>query len=176
MIFTELGVAGAYELAPEPITDNRGFFARVWDADDLIERGLVGEMRQANAGFSSASGTFRGLHLQRAPDAEAKLVRCTMGRAYDVVADLRPGSQTYGRWAGVEIDAERRNMVYVPLGCAHGYLTLEPDTEVYYLTSAAYAPQSAYGIRHDDPLFRIELPASVNFISEADRSWPDAAP
>ena len=175
MIFTELGVAGAFELLPQPITDSRGFFARVWDADDMSTRGLVGEMRQANVGFSPATGTFRGLHLQREPDAEAKLVRCTMGRAYDVVADLRHGSPTYGLWAGMVIDAARRNMVYVPPGCAHGYLTLEPDTEVYYLTSRAYAPDSAYGVRYDDPSLRIELPAAVSAISEGDRRWPDVA-
>lgn len=173
MIFTELGVSGAFELLPEPIVDSRGLFARVWDADELLGRGLVGAMQQANVGFSPVTGTFRGLHLQREPHAEAKLARCTSGRAYDVVADLRSDSPTYGRWAGVVIDSAKRNMVYVPPGCAHGYLTLEPDTEVYYLTSAAYAPESAYGVRHDDPSLRIELPAAVTVISDADRSWPD---
>jgi dTDP-4-dehydrorhamnose 3,5-epimerase len=173
MIFTELGVSGAFELHPEPIADSRGLFARVWDADDMTERGLIGEMRQANVGFSPTSGTFRGLHLQHEPHAEAKLARCTMGQAFDVVADLRPGSPTRGRWAGVVIDPVHRNMVYVPPGCAHGYLTLEPDTEVQYLTSQPYAPDSAYGIRHDDPAIGIELPAAVTVISEADQSWPD---
>jgi len=174
MILNELGVAGAYEILPEPIADDRGLFARVWDADDLTARGLVGQMRQENVGFSPRSGTFRGLHLQREPHAEAKLVRCTAGRAYDLVADLRPGSRTRGRWAGVEIDPRRRNLVYVPVGCAHGYLTLEPDTEVVYLTSQPYAPQAAHGVRYDDPGLGIVLPAAVAVISQADRQWPDA--
>lgn len=174
MIFTELGVAGAHEIQPEPIADDRGVFARIWDADDLVARGLFGEMRQANVGFSPRAGTFRGLHLQREPHAEAKLVRCTSGRAYDVLVDLRPGSPTRGRWAGVTLDASRRNMVYAPPGVAHGYLTLEPDTEVCYLTSQAYAPDAAYGVRHDDPAFAIELPARVVVIGEVDRSWPDS--
>ncbi len=173
MIFAELGVAGTFEILPEPIDDARGSFARVWDEEDLEAHGLVGGMCQENVGFSPRVGTFRGLHLQREPHAEAKLVRCTAGRAYDVVADLRPGSPTRGRWSGVEIDARRRNMVYVPPGCAHGYLTLEPDTEVSYLTSRPYAPAAAHGVRHDDPALGIDLPIRVSVISDADRGWPD---
>ena len=131
-------------------------------------------MHQANIGFSPRAGTFRGLHLQREPHSEAKLVRCTSGRAYDVVADLRPDSPTRGRWVGVTLDASRRNMLYAPPGVAHGFLTLEPDTEVCYLTSQPYAPDAAYGFCHDDPAFGIQLPAAVTVISKADRSWPDA--
>jgi dTDP-4-dehydrorhamnose 3,5-epimerase len=174
MIYIELAVAGAFEIGIEPIRDPRGFFARVWDVEDLEARGLIGAMRQANTGVSPTPGTFRGLHLQRDPHAEAKLVRCTAGRAFDVVVDLRPGSPTLGRWAGVELSAEARNMVYAPPGTAHGYLTLEPDTEVGYMTSEAYAPQAAYGVRYDDPAFAIKLPMPVAVISQADRSWPDA--
>lgn len=173
MIFEELGVTGAFEILPEPIADDRGFFARVWDADALTARGLVGGMCQENVGFSPRVGTFRGLHFQREPHAEAKLVRCTAGRAFDLVADLRPGSPTRGRWSGVEIGADRRNLVYVPPGCAHGYLTLEPNTEVAYLTSQPYAPAAAHGARHDDPALGIELPIGVAVISDADRGWPD---
>jgi dTDP-4-dehydrorhamnose 3,5-epimerase len=173
MIFTELPVAGAFAIELEPVSDERGLFARAFDADDLAARGLVGDMRQGNLGFSHRVGTFRGLHLQRAPHAEAKLVRCTAGRAFDVMADLRPDSPTRGRWAGLTLDAVQRNMAYVPPGVAHGYLTLEPDTEVLYLTSQPYAPGAAYGVRHDDPAFGIQLPRPVAVISRADESWPD---
>jgi dTDP-4-dehydrorhamnose 3,5-epimerase len=176
VIYTELQVADAFEIRIEPIADSRGFFARVWDAGDLEARGLVGAMRQANTGFSPAVGTLRGLHLQREPHSEAKLVRCTVGRAFDIIVDIRPGSPTRGRWAGVELDAGVRNMVYAPPGTAHGYLTLEPDTEVGYLTSEAYAPAAAYGVRYDDPAFGIVLPRPVAVISEADRSWPNFEP
>lgn len=174
MIYTELAVAGAYEIGIEPIRDARGFFARVWDAGDLEARGLIGTVVQANTQFSPATGTFRGLHLQRDPHAEAKLVRCTLGRAFDIVVDLRLGSPTLGKWVGVELSAEARNMVYAPPGTAHGYLTLEPNTEVGYMTSQVYAPEAAYGVRYDDPAFGIELPAPVAVISDADRGWPDA--
>jgi dTDP-4-dehydrorhamnose 3,5-epimerase len=173
MIFTELAVSGAFAIEVEPHRDDRGLFARAFDADDLEARGLVGSMRQGNLGFSPAPGTMRGMHFQRAPHAEVKLVRCTAGSAFDVIADLRPDSPTRGRWAGVVIDALARNLVYVPEGVAHGYLTLEPDTEVFYLTSHSYAPDAASGMRYDDPAFDIELPRGVEVISAADRSWPD---
>lgn len=173
MIYTELPLAGAFEIRIEPIADARGFFARTFDADELEARGLIGRIQQANIQVSRAAGTFRGLHLQRDPHAEAKLVRCTAGRVFDVVADLRADSPTRGRWASVELDAETRNMVYVPPGVAHGYQTLVPGAEVGYLTSAAYAPDAAYGVRHDDPAFGIVLPMPVAVISDADRSWPD---
>jgi dTDP-4-dehydrorhamnose 3,5-epimerase len=173
MIFTELSVAGAFAIELEPVSDERGLFVRAWDADDMAARGLDGEMRQGNIGFSPLPGTFRGLHLQREPHAEAKFVRCTAGRAFDVIADLRTDSPTRGRWAGVTLDATTRNIVYVPRGVAHGYLTLEPNTEVFYLTSRPYAPEAAFGVRYDDPSFDIRLPIPVAVISSADRSWPD---
>ena len=175
MIFSELEIRGAFIVDLEPHADDRGFFARAWDRDELIERGLTGEMWQANIGYSPKEGTFRGLHLQRAPHAEAKLVRCLAGSVYDVMVDLRPGSPTIGRWTGVVLESATRRMVYVPEGMAHGYLTLSPDSEVFYLTSHPYTPEAAYGVRYDDPLFGIELPRPVQVISEADRSWPDAA-
>ena len=173
MIFTELAVAGAYAIELEPHRDHRGLFARAWDADELEARGLVGRMCQANTGFSPAAGTLRGLHLQREPHAEVKFVRCTAGSAFDVMADLRPGSPTVGGWADIVLDARARTTVYVPEGVAHGYITLEPDTEVLYLTSHPYAPDAATGMRYDDPSFDIRLPRPVDVISEADRSWPD---
>ncbi|MGH8588706.1 MAG: dTDP-4-dehydrorhamnose 3,5-epimerase family protein [Gammaproteobacteria bacterium] len=175
MIFSELSIAGAYRIDVERRSDERGFFARAWDRDELAAHGLTGEMHQANIGFSHAAGTFRGLHLQRPPHAEAKLVRCTAGQVFDVMADVRPDSPTKGRWEGVVLDAGTHRMVYVPEGVAHGYLSLVPDTEVFYLTSRPYAPDFAYGIRHDDPGFNIELPRPVYVISDADRSWPDAS-
>jgi dTDP-4-dehydrorhamnose 3,5-epimerase len=127
---------------------------------------------QANMGFSIHRGTVRGMHFQEAPALEAKLVRCTRGSMFDVALDLRPGSPSYGKWYGVELSAENGRMLYVPELCAHGYQTLEVDTEMHYMTSAFYAPNSARGVRFDDPVFGIKWPLAVTSISEQDRTWP----
>jgi dTDP-4-dehydrorhamnose 3,5-epimerase len=123
-------------------------------------------------GFSIREGTIRGLHFQEAPGLEAKLMRCTRGTIYDVALDLRPDSPTYGRWYGTELSAENGRMLFVPELCAHGYQTLERDTEIYYLTSAYYTPGSARGVRFDDPAFRLQWPLPVTEISEQDKNWP----
>ena len=176
MIFEELAVAGAFLIKPEPRADERGHFARVWCRQELGSRGLVNHVEQINTGFSPRAGTLRGMHYQLPPHAEVKIARCTRGAAFDVVIDLRQGSPTYGRWAGARLSPLDGSMVYVPQGCAHGYLTLEDDTELVYLTSAPYAPGSARGVRHDDTAFGIDWPVAVRVISEADRAWPANRP
>jgi dTDP-4-dehydrorhamnose 3,5-epimerase len=123
-------------------------------------------------GYSVAKGTLRGMHFQKAPALEAKLVRCTRGAMFDVLLDLRPGSSTYGKWYGVELTADNGRMLYVPEQCAHGYQTLQQDTEMHYLTSAFYTPGAATGVRFDDPAFAIQWPLTPTVISQQDRNWP----
>ena len=173
MVFEELGVIGAFIIEPEKRADDRGFFARLWCQDELQKRGLCGHIAQINTGFSPKVGTLRGMHLQLPPHAEVKIARCTRGAAFDVVVDLRRGSASYRRWAGVELTPGNARMVYVPEGCTHGYLTLADDTELVYTTSHTYASAAARGVRYDDPAFAIGWPAPMRVISQADRSWPD---
>lgn len=173
MEFEQLAVDGAFVIRPQRRVDERGHFARMWCRDELTRRGLVGDVIQINTGFSPKAGTLRGMHFQLPPHAEVKIATCTRGAAFDVVVDLRRGSPTFRRWAGVRISPERGELVYVPHGCAHGYLTLEDDTELVYLTSAVYAPAAARGVRHDDPAFGIAWPAPVTIISQPDRGWAD---
>ncbi len=158
MIFDALGVAGAYLVGLEPRNDDRGFFARSFCAHEFAEHGLKGTFVQANLSHNPHRGTLRGLHYQRAPHAEVKLVRCTRGALFDVVVDLRPGSPSYGRWAGAELSADNRRALYVPEGCAHGFETLVDDTEASYLVSAFYAPGAEAGMRWDDPQLAIDWP------------------
>ena len=173
MIFTETAVAGAFVIEPEPIRDERGFFARTWCSREWAQRGLTPAMAQASISFNRRRGTLRGLHFQAAPHAESKLVRCTSGALYDVVVDLRPESPTFLRHAAVVLDAAGRRTVYVPEGVAHGFQTLADDTEVFYMISEFYDPASARGVRWDDPAFGIEWPPAERTMSERDRSYPD---
>lgn len=163
---------GAYVIEPETISDSRGFFARIWCREELRQCGLKTDLAQSNIGFSHRRGTLRGLHFQRAPWAEVKVVRCTRGAIFDVVVDLRPESVAYKRWFGVELSAENGRMIYVPEGFAHGYLTLIDNTEINYHSSQFYNPQAAFGVRYSDPAFSIEWPLAANSISEQDRNWP----
>lgn len=171
MRFTKIDLAGAWVIDPDPVRDARGWFMRTWCAREFLEQGLNFIPVQANMGFSIRKGTVRGMHFQEAPALEAKLVRCTRGAIFDVALDLRPESITYGKWCGVELSAENGRMLYVPERCAHGYQTLEDNTEMYYLTSAFYAPGMARGVRFDDSSFGIQWPITVTEISEQDRSW-----
>ena len=177
MIFTPTELDGAYVVDIEPREDERGFFARAWAREEFAGHGLSTEVVQANIAFNRRKGTLRGMHFQRDPHAEVKLVRCTRGAFYDVVVDLRASSPTHTRWIGVEITAENRRMLYVPEGFAHGYQTLADDTEAYYHVSAAYAPEAEGGVRWDDPAFGIEWPdPAPPVMSEKDRTWPDYGP
>jgi len=147
---------------------------RAWCAREFAEQGINFAPVQANMGFSLRKGTLRGMHYQIEPALEAKLVRCTRGSMFDVVLDLRHESPNYSKWFGVELSAENGRMLYLPEGCAHGYQTLEDNTEMHYMASTVYTPSAARGARFDDPAFQIQWPLAVTAISEQDRSWPFA--
>ncbi len=173
MKFTETSVAGAYVLDVNRIGDDRGYFGRLWCEKEMEDMGLVHVIRQSNIGFSPKAGTLRGLHYQTAPHQEVKIVRCTRGSVWDVVVDLRPESPTFKQWYGLELNPDNASMLYVPEGCATGYLTLEDNSEIYYNTSAMYAPEHATGVRHDDPAFGIEWPGEAKVMSDNDVAWED---
>jgi dTDP-4-dehydrorhamnose 3,5-epimerase len=176
MRFCETKVAGAWLIEPEPVADERGFFARVFCREEFAEHGLNPDLAQGNVSYNHARGTLRGMHYQAAPHQEAKLVRCTRGAIWDVALDLRPGSPTYLAWAGYELSDANRSMLYVPEGCAHGFLTLTDGAEVTYQMSAPYAPAAARGVRWDDPAFGIDWPGEVVVINQRDASYPDTEP
>ncbi|MDR7543861.1 MAG: dTDP-4-dehydrorhamnose 3,5-epimerase [Armatimonadota bacterium] len=175
MIFQETPLPGAYVVELERTWDERGFFARAWCQREFAERGLTAQFVQTNVAYSRKKGTLRGLHYQAPPYQEAKLVRCTAGRAYDVVVDLRRDSPTYRRWFGVELAQATYRMLFVPEGFAHGYLTLEDETEITYQVSQFYAPGFERGIRYDDPALAIAWPGPIEIVSAKDRSWEDFA-
>lgn len=171
MIFTETEISGSYLIDVKRIGDERGFFGRLWCEREMEEMGLVSTIKQSNIGVSPLKGTLRGLHYQTAPHQEVKIIRCPRGAIYDVIVDLRPDSPTFKKWFAVELTAENSRMLYVPEGCATGYQTLVDDTEIYYHTSEFYHPESATGVRHDDPAFGIEWPLPVAAISDNDKNW-----
>lgn len=172
MIFTETTLSGSFIIEPEKIEDERGFFARSWDQKIFEERGLNNGILQCNISFNKKKGTLRGMHYQISPYEEAKLVRCTKGRAFEVMIDLRSGSKTYGKWLGVEISAEDYKMLYVPKGFALGFQTLEDNTEIFYQMSEIYMPAFSRGIRWDDPSLNISWPMKPTVISKKDLSHP----
>lgn len=174
VIMQPTGLEGAYLIELEPIVDERGFFARAWSRSEFVELGLSGTIEQCNIAFNEHRGTLRGMHFQRSPHEETKVVRCTAGAIYDVIVDLRPHSPTYLQWRAIELSAENRRALYVPAGLAHGYQTLEDRTEASYLHSVSYAPGSAAGVRWDDPAFAIDWPrVSERVINSKDMSWAD---
>jgi dTDP-4-dehydrorhamnose 3,5-epimerase len=173
MIFHETKLPGVFEIHLEAKIDERGFFARTWCQQEFEAQGLNGRLVQCSLSFNSRKGTLRGMHYQVAPHAECKVVRCNKGAIFDVVLDLRPQSATFMDWTAVVLTAEKRNMTYVPNGCAHGFLTLEDGCEVAYQMSEFFHADSARGIRWDDPAFRIRWPKKVEVISERDRTFPD---
>lgn len=173
MIFHPLRLEGAFVVEPEPVADERGFFARTWCRREFEAQGLRADLAQCSVSFNARRGTLRGLHYQAEPHAEAKLVRCTRGAIWDVLVDLRPDSPTFTEHAAVVLDETNRRMVYVPEGVAHGFLTLADATEVFYQISTSHHPASARGVRWDDPAFAIPWPEPVRVISERDRSFPD---
>lgn len=175
MIFTPTDIPGAFVVEPEPVVDDRGFFARLYTPEEFAARGLNPAVAQTSVSHNRARGTVRGMHFQRPPHAEAKLVRCGAGAIFDVVVDLRPDSPAYRRWSGVELSAANRRMFYIPEGCAHGFQTLADASDVYYQISARFAPEAAGGVRFDDPAFGIRWPAGVTCISDRDRTYPDFA-
>jgi len=172
LIFKETRLKGAYIIEIDPLTDERGFFARSWCREEFKARGLNSRLVQCNISYNQRKGTLRGMHYQVAPYQEAKLVRCTRGAIYDVIIDLRPDSITFKQWVAVELSAENRKMIYIPEGFAHGFQTLEDGTEVFYQMSEYYHSECARGVRWDDPAFTIQWPEDERIISAKDRSYP----
>ncbi len=172
MTFTETKLKGAYRIDLDVRRDDRGFFARSFCQREFAAHGLHTIVAQSNVSFNAKKGTLRGMHFQVAPKAEAKLVCCTRGALYDVIIDLRPRSQTYCAWTAVELTAENGCMLYIPEGFAHGFQTLEDNTEVFYQMFEFYSPEHASGVRWDDPVFGITWPLPEPVMSEKDRSYP----
>ena len=172
MIFASTRLEDALLIDIEPKEDERGFFARTWCRQELAARGLDTEIAQESVSYNRLRGTVRGLHFQRPPHEETKIVRCTRGAIFDVIVDLRPHSPSYLQWQGFELTAENRRAVYIPKGFAHGFQTLAEHCEVAYQISTFYAPESAGGYRYDDAAFRITWPLPLTMISERDLGWP----
>lgn len=173
MIFAETKLKGTFIVEPERLEDERGFFARTWCQREFEAYSLNTRWVQCNISFNRKKGTLRGMHYQAAPYKEAKLVRCTMGAIYDVIVDLRPESPTFKQHFAVVLTAQNHRMLHVPEGFAHGFLTLENNTEVFYQMSEFYVPGYSKGIRWNDPAFGIQWPADVQVISERDQNHPD---
>lgn len=176
MKFTASPIAGVFQVELEPRGDERGFFARVFCREEAEQHGLDPQIVQVNTSFSADQGTLRGLHYQVAPYGETKLVRCVKGEIFDVVLDLRERSPTFGHWFGTRLSADNRTMLYVPRGCAHGFLTLVPESEIIYFVSSPYQGSAERIVRWNDPQFCIAWPAEPQVMSEKDRSAPDFAP
>ena len=176
MKFNQTKLHGVFEIHVEPKADERGFFARTWCQNEFKENGLDPRLVQCSISFNSRKGTLRGMHFQEPPCMEAKIVRCTHGAIYDVAVDLRPQSPTFKEWIATVLTADNRRILYIPGGCAHGFLTLANQTEVFYQMSEFYHAESERGVRWDDPAFKIAWPAQVEVISARDRSFPDFEP
>lgn len=172
MRFEPLPIPGACTVELDKRGDDRGFFARLYCEREYAQAGLPTRFVQINNSASCRRGTLRGMHYQLPDAAEVKVVRCVQGALFDVIVDLRPDSPAFRRWHGVELSADNRRMMVVPRGCAHGFLTLAPDTEALYLVSAAYAPDRERGLRYDDPAIRVEWPFQPDEVSLKDRQWP----
>lgn len=172
MIFTPLPLAGAFRIDLDRRKDNRGFFARLFCAEEFADHGLATTWVQCNTSFSRAEGTLRGLHFQRPPMAEAKMLRCLKGAVFDVMVDLRASSPSFGQWTALELTDENRSMAYIPEGFAHGFQTLSPDTELLYFHSQVYSPAHEGGLRHDDPYLGIPWPRPIADLSPRDTIHP----
>ncbi|MBV8716314.1 MAG: dTDP-4-dehydrorhamnose 3,5-epimerase [Chloroflexi bacterium] len=173
MRFQQTPVHGVVLITPDHFDDERGFLQRTWAFDEFEANGLETRMVQRNVSYNRARHTLRGMHFQNEPYAEVKLVSCSVGAIFDVALDIRPDSPTYGKWFGAELRPENGLMLYVPRGCAHGYLSLEPDSTVEYLISEFYHPEVAGGIRWDDSFFNIGWPAEPTVLNARDATWPD---
>jgi dTDP-4-dehydrorhamnose 3,5-epimerase len=172
MLFSKSSLRDVVVIDLDRREDQRGYFARTLCREEFAKHDLEHDFVQANHSHNHWRGTLRGMHLQRPPYGEIKLVRCVRGAVYDVVLDLRPQSPTFKHWEGFELSAENGRSLYIPVGFAHGYLTLANDSDVDYLVSCAYAPQAADGVRFDDPAFSITWPIPIAVISDQDRMWP----
>jgi len=173
MKFKKTKLEGTYVIELEKQEDERGFFARVWDKKQFQNMGLSYEIQQCSISFNKKKGTMRGMHYQEPPYEEVKLVRCTKGKIFDVIIDLRKNSTTFKKWISVELSAENHKIIYVPEGFAHGFQTLEDNTEVFYQMSQFYNPDSARGVKWDDKAFNIKWPLKPTLLSEKDQSYED---
>ncbi len=172
MIFTETKLLGAYIIEPKKIEDERGLFARVWDKDEFSKIGLDSEIIQSSISLNNKKGTIRGMHYQSKPHEENKIVRCLRGKIFDVIVDLRPDSKSFKEWFSIELTEYNYKMLYIPKGFAHGFQTLEDNTEISYNISQRYDPKSSKGVRWDDKEFGIKWPLKISIISQKDASYP----
>lgn len=173
MKFTPIELAGAYMIHIDRMEDERGFFARLWCRKEFDAHGISMDIVQLSLSHNSVCGTLRGLHFQWPPSQEAKLVRCERGSVYDVIVDMRPDSATFARHVATELDSRLHNILYVPPGFAHGFQTLERDSDVVYMMSDYYRPELSDGVRFEDPAFSITWPLPVGCIADRDRDYPD---
>ena len=173
MRFESTPIAGTYVVGLETISDDRGFFARAFCEEEFVQVGLDPRSVQSNLSFSKHAGTIRGLHWQLPPFGQGKVMRCIRGALWDMVVDVRVGSVTLGQSFGIELSADNRKMLVAPADVAHGFLTLQDDTEALYHVTNYYMPELERGIRYDDPGIKLELPIPVDVISDKDRGWPD---
>lgn len=173
MKFCETKISGVFAVELEPIADERGFFARTYCPDEFAAAGIGFKPVQTSLSRNTQKHTLRGMHYQDSPHAEAKLIHVTRGAIYEVVVDVRPDSATYGKWVSLELEERSGRGVFVPEGCAHGFLTLAADTDILYQIGRMYEPGHAKGYRWDDPRLNIAWPAAPEIVSAADRAWPD---
>lgn len=172
MKFTETELAGAFIIDPDPIEDERGYFVRTWSPDEFVRHGLDPALGQCNLAWNKSRGTLRGMHFQREPHAEVKIVSCLRGALLDVIIDLRRSSPSFCRWTAIELSDATPRMLYVPKGFAHGYLTLTDDVQAYYHVSTPYSAGHATGVAWNDPAFSIRWPFPPTVMSPKDKSWP----
>ena len=173
MKFIETNVKGNFIIEPDRFDDERGFFCKIWDHKEFAKQGLSTEFAQFNLAYNHNAGTLRGMHYQTAPHQEVKLVRCTRGKVFDVIIDLREDSPSYMQWAGAELTEDNHRSFYLPKGCAHGYITLTDKAEVCYNVSELYAPNAAAGLRWNDPAFNVKWPLQPILINHRDATYPD---
>ena len=171
MIFSETKLSGAYIIDIEKIKDERGFFARTWDKNEFSKLGLESEFVQSSISLNKKKGTIRGMHYQIKPYEENKIVRCTKGRIFDVIIDIRADSITFKEWLSVELSEDNYKILYIPKGFAHGFQTLEDNTEIYYQISEQYSTKLSKGVKYDDETFDIKWPLEISVISEKDKSF-----
>ena len=172
MIFHKTKIVGLYIIEAEPIKDNRGYFAKIFDIKEFKKNGIDFKLVGANKSFNAKKGTLRGMHFQKAPKSEDKIVQCIKGAIFDVAVDMRPKSKTYGKWIAVELTEDNNKMFLIPKGFAHGFQTLADSCEVMYFMSEHYSPKHASGLRWDDPFLKIKWPLPVSVLSEKDKNWP----